>query len=218
MDAPARDFPARLAYQPLLGFVEQVASKSPAPGGGSVAALSGALGAALLGMVVGLTVGKKDYAAVAKRFSELRARLELLRNRLTDLIDEDTSAFNRFRIANKLPEPDEAARARKAEELLAATREAVRVPQSTMMSCLEALEIAPEIAANGNVNTVSDAGTAAEMLAAGLEGAAMNVLINLPGLSADEGSGFRQKVVDARARGQAVLTEVRRIVRGKLGG
>jgi formiminotetrahydrofolate cyclodeaminase len=218
MNATSKDFPARLIYQPVMGFIEQVASKAPAPGGGSAAALSGALGAALLNMVVNLTIGKRDYAAVSVRFTELRSQLESLRAQLTERIDDDTAAFNRMRAAAKLPERDAEEKAAKSDEMKSATEEAVRVPQSTMLLCLQALELVPEIAGKGNVNTVSDAGTGAEMLLAGLEGAAANVLINLPGLPVEEAPAYRKSVEDARARGRAVLTEVRRMVGEKLSG
>jgi formiminotetrahydrofolate cyclodeaminase len=218
MNSTPKDFPAKLVYQPVLGFVEQVASKAPAPGGGSVAALAGTMGAALLVMVSNLTIGKKNYAEVSARFTEMRTPLEELRSKLGERIDDDTSAFNRFRSANKLPERDDEERAAKQKELAAATLEAVRVPESTMSLCLEALAYAPEVAAKGNVNCVSDAGTGAEMLLAGLEGAAANVLINLPGLPAEQAPDYRRKVEIARERGRAILNDVRRIVGEKLGG
>lgn len=216
MNDQKKDFPAKLIYQPVAGFIEQVASKAPAPGGGSVAALAGSLGAALLNMVINLTIGKKNYVSVAARFTELRTQVETLRAQLTERIDDDTAAFNRMRAAGKLPERDEAEKSQKEKESAAATRQAVEVPESTMMLCLEVLALAPEVAENGNVNTVSDAGTAAEMLLAGLEGAATNVLINLPGLPADQSPVFRVKVEDARKRGRAILEDVRRIVGKKL--
>jgi formiminotetrahydrofolate cyclodeaminase len=218
MNSPSRDFPARLVYQPLLGFIELVASQAPAPGGGSVAALSGSLGAALLVMVVNLTVGKKNYAAVSARFTELRGTVEDLRARLTVCIDDDTNAFNRLRAASKLPERDEIEKVAKDKQQAAASGEAVRVPESTMKLCLAALEHAPEIADEGNANCVSDAGTGAEMLLAGLEGAAANVLINLSGMPADAAQSLRREVDTVRRHGRALLERTREIVGAKLGG
>jgi formiminotetrahydrofolate cyclodeaminase len=217
MNSPSPDFPARLVYQPVLGFIELVASKAPAPGGGSVAALSGSLGCALLVMVINLTVGKKNYAAVSARFTELRGTLEDLRARLTACVDDDTNAFNRLRAASKLPERDEIEKAAKEKEQAAASEDAVRVPQSTMKFCLSALECAPEIADKGNANCVSDAGTGAEMLLAGLEGAAANVLINLSGMPAEAAQRLREEVDTVRRRGRALLQNTREIVGAKLG-
>lgn len=218
MNSTTKDFPARLIYQPVLGFIEQVASKAPAPGGGSVAALSGSLGAALLVMVTNLTIGKKNYIAVTERFSEMRGTLENLRAELTARIDDDTNAFNRLRAAGKLPERDEFEKTLKEKEMAAASDEAVRVPESTMKLCLAALENAPEIAEKGNVNCVSDVGTGAEMLLAGLEGAAANVLINLPGLPPDAADTFRKEVDAARSRGRTLLENTRAVVGAKLRG
>ena len=212
------DSPSKLVYQPVLGFLEQVAAKSAAPGGGSAAALSGALGSALLTMVINFTIDKKGYASVAQQFTELRTKTEDWRAHLTGNIDADTDAFNRFRLAHKLPERDEDERAKKTKEMAEATHETIRIPDSTMNLCLMALEIAPEVARHGNVNTVSDAGTGAEMLLAGLEGAALNVLINLPGLAEKERDVWRRKVDEARRSGRARLNQVRDILREKLNG
>jgi methenyltetrahydrofolate cyclohydrolase len=218
MNSTTKEFPARLVYQPVLGFIEQVASKAPAPGGGSVAALSGALGSALLVMVTNLTIGKKNYVGVAERFTELRGTLENLRAELTARIDDDTNAFNRLRAAGKLPERDDIEKSAKEKEMAAASDEAVRIPQSTMQLCLAALEFAPEVAENGNVNCVSDAGTGAEMLLAGLEGAALNVLINLSGATSPKAGALRKEVADTRNQGRAILDKTRAIVEGKLRG
>jgi formiminotetrahydrofolate cyclodeaminase len=218
MSSSSQDFPAKLVYQPVAGFIQQVASKAPAPGGGSAAALSGAVGAALLSMVTNFTIGKKNYAHVSDEFTRLRDRTEVLRSRLTALIDEDTAAFNRYRIANKLSETDEAEKAYKATELAAATQATVDVPEQTMNLCFEGLGHAAPIARDGNVNTVSDAGAGAELLAAGLEGAALNVLINLSGLDEQQAASYRKKVDDARMNGRRMLTEVRQILSEKLRG
>ncbi len=212
------DSPAKLVYQPVIGFVEQIAAKSAAPGGGSAAALSGAVGSALLTMVINFTIDKKDYAAVAARFAELRTQTELLRTQLTANIDADTDAFNRYRLANKLPERDDAERAHKSKELAEATAETINVPHATMTLCLKGLEVAPEIAKNGNVNTVSDAGTGAEMLLAGLEGAALNVLINLAGMPEEQSGEWRRRVADARKQGRQLLEDTRAVLREKLNG
>ena len=218
MNSTTKDFPARLVYQPVLGFIEQVASKAPAPGGGSVAAFAGALGSGLLVMVTNLTIGKKNYADVTEKFTELRGELEDLRAKLTTRIDDDTNAFNRLRAAGKLPDRDDAEKAVKEKEMAAASDEAVQVPQSTMQLCLAALKYAPEVAEKGNVNCVSDAGTGAEMLLAGLEGAALNVLINLSGATSPEAGALRKEVAEICLHGRALLDTTRAVVEGKLRG
>ncbi|MBI5059490.1 cyclodeaminase/cyclohydrolase family protein [candidate division KSB1 bacterium] len=211
-------FPAKLIYQPVAGFVEQIAAKSAAPGGGSAAALAGAIGSGLLTMVINFTVDKKDYAAVAPHLSQLKQVTEEARAALVKLVDEDTDAFNRFRVANKLPERDDPERAVKAAELAAAAMGTLQVPRRTMQTCLRALECALDIARTGNVNTVSDAATGAELLSAGLEGAAANVLINLPGIPETERPALLAEVAVARGRSRGIVSDVRHAVAEKLGG
>lgn len=213
------DFPAKLIYQPTQNFIEQVASSAPAPGGGSAAALSGAVGAALLSMVCALTIGKKGYTEVEQELQEVRARTEAARAKLTRLIDDDTAAFNRFRVARKLPSRDEAEKKAKEVELAAASQATIDVPLMTMQACLEALREASTVAQKGNVNCVSDAGAGACQLYAGLEGGAYNVLINL--LGADENPKtreLREKVRAARREGRTLFERTVAIVIEKLDG
>jgi glutamate formiminotransferase/formiminotetrahydrofolate cyclodeaminase len=160
-------------------FVDEVSSDSPAPGGGSVAALAGSLAAGLSAMVANLTVGKKQYAPAWKDLSALAERAQQVKAALVRSIDEDTDAFNGVMAATRLPKatPDEqAARAKAIEE---GYQQAARVPLATARLCLQAIELAEEAARKGNVNSASDAGVAALMGRAGVEGAALNVLINL---------------------------------------
>jgi formiminotetrahydrofolate cyclodeaminase len=213
------DFPAKLVYQPTQNFIEQVASSAPAPGGGSVAALSGAVGAALLSMVCSLTIGKKGYSEVEQELQEVRARTEAARAKLTRLIDDDTAAFNRLRVARKLPARDEAEKKTKENEVAAAGQETIEVPLTTMQTCLTALREALVVAEKGNVNCVSDAGAGACQLYAGLEGGAYNVLINLVG--ADENAKtkeLREKVRAAHEEGHKLFEHTVRIVSEKLHG
>lgn len=213
------DFPAKLVFQPTQNFVEQVASKAPAPGGGSAAALSGAVGTALLSMVCTLTVGKKAYADVAQELQEVRARTETLRARLTALVDEDNAAFNRFRVSNRLPERDDAEKEAKVKEVAAATQETIDVPMTTMQTCLEALRDAPVVASKGNVNCVSDAGVGAAQLYTGLIGGSWNVLINLDGLEdTTKAKSLREKVWAAQKEGGELIKRAFQIVHEKLNG
>ena len=213
------DFPAKLIYQPTQNFIEQVASKAPAPGGGSAAALSGAIGSALLSMVCTLTIGKKAYADVEQELQEVRTRTEAARARLTALVDEDTAAFNRFRVARKLPARDDTEIKAKEAELAAATQETIDVPMTTMQTCLEALRHAPVVAAKGNENCVSDAGVGAAQLYTGLVGGGWNVLINLAGLEdAAKAKALRKKVMTAWEEGGELIKSAFQIVQEKLDG
>lgn len=212
------DMPAKLVYQPVAGFVEQLAAKSPAPGGGSAAALSGATGAALLVMVCEFTIGKKGYEAVSGELLSVKNLLDDLRHKLLTQIDEDTWAFSRFRVASKLPEstPDE--KTRKTKELAESSAQTIEVPRQTMLQCADALSKAHIVVAKGNPNTVSDAATGAEMLLAGLEGAANNVLINLLGRADEEATNLRAEVAHIRLESRGALSSIRESVDQKLRG
>jgi len=212
------DQPAKLVYQPVAGFIEQIAAKSPAPGGGSAAALSGAIGAGLLVMVCEFTIGKKGFEAVNDELTSVKTRVDGLRHQLTAQVDLDTWAFSRFRVANRLPEstPDE--KAHKEREVAEWTRQTIEVPRQTMLQCAAALAEAHVVVSKGNPNTVSDAATGAEMLLAGLEGAANNVLINLLGRSDDDATALRSEVDKTRAESRQQLNGVRAQVDVKLRG
>ncbi|MCB9366772.1 MAG: cyclodeaminase/cyclohydrolase family protein [Calditrichaeota bacterium] len=212
------DTPARLIYQPVAGFIEQVASKAPAPGGGSAAALSGAIGAALLVMVCEFTIGKKGFEEVSDELSAAKAKAEELRHALTRQVDLDTWAFNRFRSANRLPDATPDDKAHKERELSESTRDTIEVPRQTMLQCLRALGEAHVIIEKGNPNTVSDAATGSEMLLAGLEGAANNVLINLLDRSDTEAEQLRVQVRGSRKEARALVETLRNIVLKRLRG
>jgi len=212
------DMPAKLIYQPVAGFIEQIAAKSPAPGGGSAAALSGAIGAGLLIMVCEFTIGKKGYEAASPELSAVKSALDEVRQRLTAQVDEDTWAFSRFRVSNRLPETTDAERAHKQKEVAEASAKTIEVPRQTMLYCATALRSAQAIVERGNPNTVSDAATGAEMLLAGLDGAANNVLINIVDREDDEAAALRAEVAKARVEARSLLEKVRGTVAAKLRG
>lgn len=163
-------------------FLQELASSSPAPGGGSVAALSGSLGAALVAMVCRLTVDKPKYADVSEELRGILSEAEQLRQRLEDLVELDTEAFNGVMAAFRLPKETEDQRHQRSSAIQEATRRATEVPLEVLSVSARVLELSQVVAAKGNVNSVSDAGVAAEMARAGARGAALNVQINLGGL------------------------------------
>ncbi|MGZ8378302.1 MAG: glutamate formimidoyltransferase [Gemmatirosa sp.] len=181
----------------LSGFVADVASASPTPGGGSVAAHAGALGAALAQMVAGLTVGKKKYVAVDAEMREAALRAADLGNRLAALVARDAQAYERVSAAYKLPkEPDAAAEARERaihEALLGAAE----VPLETARAAAEVAELAAAVAERGNSNAVSDAGVAALLAEAACKGAGYNVRINVAAL--EDRSAGEPLAAEARA-------------------
>jgi methenyltetrahydrofolate cyclohydrolase len=160
-------------------FLDELASSAPAPGGGAVAALAGALAAALVSMVAHLTQGKRDYEAVQGPVSQLLEQSERLRGRLAALMGDDYDAFMRLSYAMKLPRGSDDEKAARASALQAALQDAAAVPLQIAEACADTLQLCRPIAEVGNKNAVSDAGVAVLMAEAGLRSAALNVLINL---------------------------------------
>jgi formiminotetrahydrofolate cyclodeaminase len=166
-------------------FLRETASSSPAPGGGSASALAGALGTALAEMVINLTVGKKKYAEVSEELAALLPKLKQARMDLQALVDKDTEAFNEVMAAFGLPKDTEEQKKSRAEAIQTATIHATEVPLTVMQTALAAMQMTLVIAKKGNRNSASDAGVAGLLLSAGIDGAALNVKINLPGLPDD---------------------------------
>ena len=161
-------------------FLDELASDSPAPGGGSVAALGASMGAALVSMVASLTVGKEKYKDNWEAMEAVRAKSETLRAKFVRLMNDDTASFNAYMAAMKLPkETDEQKETRKAAIQEAAKRATV-VPLETLESCAEMAALAFEASTKGNPNALSDAGSAGLLAHAAGTAAAYNVRINLP--------------------------------------
>ena len=171
--------PGPLVSMPVDRFTDEVSSDSPAPGGGSVAALAGSLAAGLAAMVANLTVGKKGYEPSWAELSEISERAQRVKDDLLRAVDEDTEAFNGVMAAMRLPKGTAEERAARGEALEQGYQAATRVPLQTAKACLEALRLSLDAAIKGNVNSASDAGVAALLARAGVEGAVLNVLINL---------------------------------------
>ncbi len=168
-----------LVDKTIEGFLTEVASNSAAPGGGSAAALAGALGAALTAMVCRLTIGKKTYTEVQEEMEAVLKEAEELRTEFTVLIDEDTTAFNGVMTAFSLPKNTDQEQLARSVAIQEATKAAATVPLRVMQLCERAMPLATIVAKKGNVNSISDAGVAAAMLHAACIGAALNVRINL---------------------------------------
>jgi len=192
----------RLEKMVLRDFVNELSTDSPAPGGGSVSALSGALSAALSSMVANLTHGKKGYEEHNELMEEIAVKAQELKDKYLQSIDEDTRAFNLVNGSFRLPkktEEDKKIREKKIEE---ATKEATRVPLKVLEITQELLDLAEVVADKGNVNSVSDAGVAAIQARACAEGAYLNVIINLKGLS------DQQFVGEVKNRAETLLREI----------
>lgn len=182
-------------------FVSRVASPTPTPGGGSVAAHVASLGAALAQMVTGLTIGKKKYASAESEMKELAQKATALRQQLSALVERDAEAYETVRAAYGLPSEPESAAAAKADAVRSALIFAAEVPLETARAAASVGEIASAVAERGNTNAVSDACVAALLAEAACKGAAWNVRINVASL--DE---------PGKARGTELLSAVRQCI------
>ena len=168
-----------LSENTVTRFLEDLASSKPAPGGGSAAALCGAVGAALVSMVANLTVGKKKYADVEDQVQDILARADALRHRFIQLVQEDIEVYTAVSAAFKMPRHTQEQKAAREGAIQAALKKAVAPPMGIVEACVETLKLCMPIAEIGNVNAVSDAGVAALAAEAGMRSGALNVLINL---------------------------------------
>jgi len=201
-----------------VGFLDAVAANTPAPGGGAVAALAGALAAALVAMVGRLTVGKRRYADVQDEATEAVAQAEKLRAALTVRMDEDSASFNAVMAAYKLPKDTPEAQQTRDTAIQSAMLRATAVPLATARDALAALELAHRVAAKGNVNAISDAATAAWMAVASIQSAALNVRVNAAGLQDTAQKEAWLAELDAIiARAQVLLAEVQAVVAQRAG-
>lgn len=164
------------------GFAEETASESPAPGGGSISAYMGALGAALGAMVANLSAHKAAYDDRWEEFSDVAEIGQRLMDELLALVDEDTAAFNRIMAVFSMPKKTDAEKKARAEALEAATLYATQVPLKTMKKAYEVFDVVENMAADGNPASVTDAGVGALAARAAVRGAGLNVRINAAGL------------------------------------
>jgi methenyltetrahydrofolate cyclohydrolase len=163
-------------------FLNETASHSPAPGGGSISAFAAALGSGLTSMVCRLTIGKKKYTTVQLEIENMLKKSEKLRTQFTSLIDEDTGAFNKVMAAFGLPKETEKQKSQRTLAIQEATRDATLVPLKLMELCVDAIALVKIVAEKGNQNSLSDAGVAVLMVQAACDGAALNVKTNLNSL------------------------------------
>ena len=197
----------KLVDKPVTNFLDELASNAPAPGGGSVAALSGALGAALVSMVCNLTLGKKAYADVQDEISDLLAESEALREQLTGLLEEDVKAYTGYSKAAKMPRGTDEEKAERQVVMQVALKVATDVPLSIAETAVKVMDLCMPAAEKGNKWAVSDAGVAVLMAEAALRSAALNVLINLGSLKDEEFVADRRAKLDALLEGKGVMRD-----------
>jgi len=194
-----------LAKMNLREFCNETLSDSPAPGGGSVAALMGALGASLGGMVANLSAGKRGWDDKLQYFSDWAVKAQQLKDELLSLVDEDTAAFNKVMDAFALPKKAAEEKATRAVAIEQATKYAAEVPLKVMEIASKSYELLAEMAERGNPASVSDVGVGALATRACIEGAALNVRINLAQLKDEKFKGAlaqRQRKISADSDAQ----------------
>jgi len=163
-------------------FSQVLGSDSPAPGGGSVAALSGTLGADLVSMVCRLSISKKGFESFESELEEIFDSAQALSKSLLKRIDLDTEAFNGVMAGFKMPKETDDEKAARRDAVQVAYKEAVQSPLGIARECLAVLRLAENLGGKSNPNTLSDLGVASQQAYAGLAGAIMNVNINLPSI------------------------------------
>ena len=163
-------------------FSQVLGSDSPAPGGGSVAALSGTLGADLVSMVCRLSISKKGFESFESELEEIFHNAQALSKSLLKRIDLDTEAFNGVMAGFKMPKETDDEKAARRDAVQVAYKEAVQSPLGIARECLAVLTLAENLGGKSNPNTLSDLGVASQQAYAGLAGAIMNVNINLPSI------------------------------------
>jgi glutamate formiminotransferase/formiminotetrahydrofolate cyclodeaminase len=207
-----------LVKMDLRQFCNETLSDSPAPGGGSVAALMGALGVSLGGMVANLSAGKRGWEDKLSYFSEWAVKAQQLKDELLFLVDEDTAAFNKVMAAFGLPKDLAEEKAARSAAIQSANQCAAEIPLRVMETAFKAYQLLGEMAEKGNPASISDVGVGTLALHACIEGAAMNVRINLAGLK-DEGlrSTLREKMQRVASESAAEFKRVHAIVETKLG-
>jgi glutamate formiminotransferase/formiminotetrahydrofolate cyclodeaminase len=206
-----------LAKMNLREFCNETLSDSPAPGGGSVAALMGALGASLGGMVANLSAGKRGWDDKLEYFSVWAVKAQQLKDELLSLVDEDTGAFDKVMDAFALPKESAEEKAARSAAIEQATKYATEVPLKVMETALKSYELLAEMADKGNPASVSDVGVGALATRACIEGAALNVRINLAQLKDEKFKGaLAQRQRNISADSDAQFEKIIKIVEKQL--
>jgi glutamate formiminotransferase / formiminotetrahydrofolate cyclodeaminase len=191
--AEAKSSSSKLVTLSLSDFADRVSSKSPTPGGGSVAAYTGALAASLVAMVCELTINRKKYEASWARAHEILGQSLELKSALLELVDQDSAAYEQVSVAFRLPKGTDEEKNIQQKRLVAALKIAAEVPKNTVQSSYRVFLLANDVGEIGNKNAVSDAQTAAQLSKAAILGAFDNVKINLDGLPPEE-TEYSQKI------------------------
>ena len=201
----------------LNDFVDEVSRESPAPGGGSIAALAGALGASLSSMVSNLTANKRGSEDVDEVLNKAAEECQEIKNALVKAVDEDTNAFNAYMNARRLPNKTAEEKKAREEAMQAGLKQAVMVPLNTAKHSFRAIEIAEVVAKNGNPNSITDVGVGAQSAYTGVLGGIYNVLINLKDIKDKKFvNEMKTACADLKDKAQKKLTDVLNFIESRL--
>ncbi len=205
--------------QPLKSFIDNTAKGTPTPGGGSVAALVGSLGAALLCMVGNFTVGKPKYKSVEKDVKEILAEADKLKESLFVLIREDMEAYKKFSRASQMPKDTPLMREKRKQVLQKALKEAAEVPWRISQASLQVIELAEKLLPKGNPNLITDVGVGVLLAEAALKSAVLNVKINLSFIKDEEYKNRRSKALeDILSQASQIKDVVLKSIQEEMGG
>jgi len=197
-------------------FIAELASASPAPGGGTIAAVTGAFAAGLGSMVCGLTIGNDKYPEAQSVLPEVKEVLDKACKRMVELAEEDAAAFNRVMAAFKLPKDTDEEKTIRSDAIQTANLEATRVPLESASCIVSVTEALIQVVRYGNENTLSDCGTAIECAHAAAGGAFMNADINLPSVKDDVIAGeLRQKLENLKKKADYFYCSAMELVKAK---
>jgi glutamate formiminotransferase/formiminotetrahydrofolate cyclodeaminase len=207
-----------LVKMDLRQFCNETLSDSPAPGGGSVAALMGALGVSLGGMVANLSAGKRGWDDKLSYFSDSAVKAQQLKDELLFLVDEDTAAFNKVMAAFALPKDSPEEKAARSVAIQSANKYAAEIPLRVMEIAARAYQLLAQMAEKGNPASISDVGVGLLALHACIQGAGMNVRINLAGLKDEQfKSSLQEKLQKITDSSESEFRKIHQVVESKLG-
>jgi len=188
-------------------FLDELASKSSTPGGGSAAAIIGAMGAALVSMVANLTIGKQGYESVSDEMSAVLVRSERYRKLFVDMIQADVDVFNHVMAAYGMPRETDEHKTARSTAIQDALKAATDVPLDCAVLCLDIIELARQVAEKGNANVISDAGVAVLAAEAAMGSAALNVYINIANIKDADFVDNRRQRLEAMLGASSELTD-----------
>lgn len=207
-----------ITQRPVEAFLDELASGAPTPGGGSAAAIMGAMGAALVSMVCNVTIGKKGHEAVEADMKSVRDASEKLRMRLTAMVAEDIAAFDGLMAAYRLPKTTEEEKVRRAAAIQSSLRAATETPLACARACAQVVALSKRAGEKGYAGVISDAGVGVLAANTALRSAALNVYINSPSLKdrafADAATAELEQLLDTCARESELVFE---LVRSRVG-